>query len=110
MASIDARDPCDGTRRITSARLVSRRAQGVAVRTFARLNSWNDRFLPNHAVAILAHFRLRKISLAGCTHCRGCACRGRALGDSEWRDATLFAATLRTRSGGFISTLCGYVG
>src|SRR5712672_1655167 len=53
-----------------------------------RLRDW---FLPNHAVAILAHFRLRKISLAGCTHRRICAYRGRAVGNSEWRDAPLFA-------------------
>ena len=51
-------------------RLVSRRAQGIAVRTFARLDSRSDRFFPNLAVAILAHFRLREISLAGCAHCR----------------------------------------
>ena len=110
IAGDDAGYPCDGSRRIASARLVSRRAQGITVRTCARLNSWNDRFLPNHAVAILAHFRLRKISLAGCTHCRLCACRGRALGNSEWRDAPLFAAPLRTRSGGLISTICRHVG
>src|SRR4029077_6243169 len=55
--------------------------------------------------AILAHFRLRKISLAGGTHCRICAYRGRALGNSEWRDAPLFAAPLRTRSGGSIGTI-----
>ena len=62
------------------------------------------------AVAILAHFRLRRISLAGCTHCRLCACRGRALGNSEWCDAPLFAAPLRTRSGGLISTICRHFG
>ncbi len=106
----DAGYPCDGSRRIASARLVSRRPQGITVRTCARVNSWNDRFLPNHAVAILAHFRLRKISLAGGTHCRICAYRGRALGDSEWRDAPLFAAPLRTRSGGLISTICRHIG
>ena len=33
-----------------------RRPQGITLGTFARPDSWNHRFLPNHAVAILAHF------------------------------------------------------
>ena len=39
-----------------------------------------------------------------------CACRGRDLGNSKWRDAPLFPAPFRTRSGGIISTICRHVG
>ena len=39
-----------------------------------------------------------------------CACRSGAVGNSEWRDASLFAAPLRTRSGGLISTIRRDVG
>ena len=41
IAGDDAGHPRDGSPRITSARLVSRRPQGIAVRILTRLNSWN---------------------------------------------------------------------
>jgi magnesium transporter len=56
LAGHDVGYPRDGARRIASARLVPRRPKGIAVGIFTRLDSWNHRVFPNHAVAILAHF------------------------------------------------------
>ena len=56
IAGDDARYPRHGSGRTALARLVSRRPQRTALGTFTRIDSRDDRFFSNHALAISAHF------------------------------------------------------